>query len=97
MQSGSSTANIKVKMYFTLPELRVTKHLTWNCHVDDSAKGIHDIILGRYILTALGLNIKLSYHVIEADYEPFKSSTVPMVDLGMYSFKYFNTGNITPK
>ena len=42
------------------------------------------MILGRDILTALRLNIKLSEHVIEADYAPLNRSTVPMVDLGMY-------------
>ena len=54
------------------------------------------MILGRYILTALGLNIKFSDNVIEADDGPFKGSTAPMVDLGMYSFTYLNAGNITP-
>ena len=44
------------------------------------------MILGRYILTELGLNLKFSEHVIEADDGPFKGSTTPMVDLVMYKF-----------
>ena len=46
---------------------------TWNFNVDDSAKGRYNIILGRDLLTELGLNIKLSEHVIEADDGPFNS------------------------
>ena len=60
---------------FNLPELSMTKSVTWNCHVDDSTKGRYDMILGRYILTALGLILKLSNHIIEADDWPFKGST----------------------
>ena len=58
------TTNLKVGIYFTLPELIATKIVTWNCHVGDSAKGRYDIILGRYILTALVLNLKLSEQII---------------------------------
>ena len=39
----------------------------WNLHVDDFAKVRYDIILGWYLLTALGLNLKLSDNVIEED------------------------------
>ena len=97
IQESSITYNLKFNIYFTLPELSAEKILTWNCHVDDSDKGICDIIIGRDILTDLGLNLKLSYPVIEADYEPFKGYMAPMVVLGTYEFKYLNTGNITPK
>ena len=31
--------------------------VTWNCHVGDSAKGRYDLILGRYLLMELRLNI----------------------------------------
>ena len=55
--------------------------MIWNYHVDESAEGIYDIILGRYILTTLGLSLKFSDHVIEEDYGPLTGSTEPMVDL----------------
>ena len=45
------------------------------------------MILGIYLLISLGLNLNLSYNVIEADDEPFKGTTAPMVDLGTYEFK----------
>ena len=45
-QSGKITTNINVNINFTLPELSVTKIVTWNCDVDDYAKGRYVIILG---------------------------------------------------
>ena len=59
-QAVNITTYLKVKIYFTLPELRATKIMTWNCHLDESDKGRCDIIFGRYPLTSLGLNLKLS-------------------------------------
>ena len=50
-QAGNITTNIKVNVDFTLPALSVNNVVRWNCHVDDSAKGRHDIILGRDLLT----------------------------------------------
>ena len=55
------------------------------------------MILGIYLLTELGLNLKFSDHVIEADDGTFKGSTSPMIDLGTYEFKDLNIGNITTK
>ena len=55
------------------------------------------MILGRDLLTELGLNLKLSEHVIKLDDGPLKGSTAPMVDLGTYQFKYLNTGEFTPE
>ena len=52
--------------------------------MDDSTKSRYDMILGRYILTALVLNLKLSNHFIESDDGPLKGSTAPMADLGTY-------------
>ena len=57
-QAVSIATNIRVKIDSTLPELIATKIVTWNYHVYDSSKGRYDIILGRYILTDLGLNLK---------------------------------------
>ena len=85
-QAGSITTNLNVKVDFTLPEISAKKIVVSDWHVDNSAKDRHDRILGRYILKALVLNLKLSDHVIELDYEPFKGFMVPMVDLGTYEF-----------
>ena len=86
-----------VKADFTLPALSATNVVTCKCHLDDYDKGINDIILGRDLLTKLGLNLKLSDHVIEAGDGPFKGSTTPMVDFGTHIFKGLNTWKITPE
>ena len=65
MQEGSITTNLKVKIYFTLPEISAKTIVTWNWHVDDSTKVRYDMILGRDILTDFWLNLKFSYQVIE--------------------------------
>ena len=65
--------------------------------MDNSAKGRYDMILGRYIWTELGLNLILSYHLVETDGVPLKGLTAPMVDLGMYEFKKLDTRNIKPE
>ena len=64
-QAGNITTDLKVKIDFTLPALRAMNVVTWNFHVDDSAKGRYDMILSRYLLTELGLNLKFSEHVIK--------------------------------
>ena len=51
-KAGSINTNLEVNIYFTLPELSATKIVTYIYHVDDSAKGRYDIILGRDLLTA---------------------------------------------
>ena len=83
-QAVNITTNLKVKIDFTLPVLSTTNVVTWNFHVDDSTKGRYNIILGRYLLKELGLNLKFSEHVIKADDGPFNGSTTPLVDLGTY-------------
>ena len=70
-QAGSITTDLNVKIDFTLPEIHATKLVTWNCHVDYSAKNIYEIILGRDISKALVFNLRLYYHIIEANCRPF--------------------------
>ena len=49
-EAGNITTNIKVEVNFTVPKLSATNVVTWKFHVDDSAKGIYDMILGKYLL-----------------------------------------------
>ena len=46
MQAVNITTDIKFEGEFALPELRGKNVVTWKCHVDNSAKGGYDIILG---------------------------------------------------
>ena len=50
---------MEVKVYFKLPELNVTKIMTWEYNVDNSTKGRYDMVLGMYLLTVLGINLKI--------------------------------------
>ena len=50
-QAGNITTNLKVKIDFTSPAVSATNFVAWNYHVDDSAKGRYDMILGQDILT----------------------------------------------
>ena len=94
-QSGKIATNLKGKTDFTLPELSLKEIVMWYFHVDESAKGGYDMILGSDLWTVLGLNLKLSDHMIESYDGTFKGSTAPMVDLGKYWFKYLETVKIT--
>ena len=89
--------NMKVKIDFTLTRLSAKKTVKRNCHMNDSAKGRYDMILGRYLLTDLGLNLNFFDQLIEEYYGYFKGSTAPMVDMGNDEIKDLNTGNITPE
>ena len=82
-QLGNINTNLKVKIDFILYEISAAKIVTWDFHVDKSSKGRYDMILGRYILTALRLNFKISDHVIEENDVTFKGLIAPMADLCM--------------
>ena len=85
-QARNITTNLKVKVDFTLPAISATNVVTWKCHMDESSKGINDMILGRYLLLELGINISFPEHVIKADDGTLKGSTTTMVDFGTYIF-----------
>ena len=61
---------------------------------EDSTKGRYDTISVRDLLIELGLNLKMSKHVIQAYDGSFMGATAPMVGLGAYIFKDLNTGEI---
>ena len=84
MKAGNITTNINVEVEFTLPEPRAMNVVTWKCPVNDSTEVRYDIILGRDILTELGLNLKFFDHVIKAYDGNFKGYTEPMAGLGTY-------------
>ena len=45
------------------------------------------MILGRYLPTALGLDLKFSENVIIGGEGPYKGYSTPMVDVSNYDFK----------
>ena len=49
------TNNYKFNVDIALTALSATNVMTWRCHVDVSVKGIYDMIIGRYLVTELGI------------------------------------------
>ena len=46
------------------------------------------MILGRDLLTALGMDINFSENIMIGGHRPYKGFSAPMVDLSNYEFKY---------
>ena len=71
-QYGKFTTSKKVNIYFCLPDFSAIKTVTWKCHVDEPDNGRYGMILGRDLLTALGLDIKFSEKVNLAEKDHIK-------------------------
>ena len=61
--------------------------MTRKCHVDDSAEGKYGMILGRYLLIALGLGINFYEHIIISGAGTYEGCLEAMVDIKNYGFK----------
>ena len=70
---GKMVTNQKVKAQFTIPELHSDRLIEWNMHVTDNL-GAYDMIIGRDIMTHLGIDVRFSTMEIEWDHRtmPFK-------------------------
>ena len=82
---------------FFLPELSATKIVMWKCHVDKSTNSIYNMILGRDILTTLGLDLKFSDNVIIGGKGPYKGFSSHMVDISNYEFKSLTDKTVKPE
>ena len=63
-QAGNFTTSKKVNVDFYQQDFIAKNTVTWKCHVDDSTNGRYDMILGRYLHTTLGLNLKFYENVM---------------------------------
>ena len=54
------------------------------------------MILGRYLLAALGLYIKFSKNVIHGRERPYKGCSAPMVDVNNYDFNTLKAKTVKP-
>ena len=95
MQAQNFTTDIKIKVDITLPALSAMNSVMCKFHMNDSARGRYDMILGQDILTELGLYLIFSEHVIESGDGHSKGYTTPMIYLCTYIFKYLNTDKFT--
>ena len=59
-QAGKFTTSEKVNVDFCLLESSGTKIVSFKCHVDRSTNSRYNMILGRYLLTTLGLYLKFA-------------------------------------
>ena len=60
-QAGTIKTNKKSKVELILPELDMTKIVTWDCHMDDSLiLGRYDMSIGRDFLSELCMNLNFS-------------------------------------
>ena len=57
------------------------------CHVDNSTNGRYDIILGIYLLNALGLDLKFSENIVIGIEVTYEGCSALMVDVSNYNFK----------
>ena len=58
--------------------------------MNDSTEGHYNIIIGRDLLTTVGIDIKFSDNAIEWSEGPQQGCTPPMVILNNYDFKPVN-------
>ena len=68
----------------------------WKCHVNDSTKRGYDIILGRYLLTAIGLDLNFSYCLIIGNEVPYEGCSAPMVYVINYNYTRLTDKIIEP-
>ena len=95
-QAGKFMTSTKFNVEFCLPESGATKIDTWECHVAKSTNIRYDMILGIYLLAALGLDIKYSDNIILGGDGPFKGLLVPTVDISTYDFKPLIDNKVKP-
>ena len=63
-QEGKFTTSNKENVDFCLPEFIATKKVSWKFHVYKQTNSRYDMILGRNLLTALGLDLKFFVNLI---------------------------------
>ena len=61
-----------VNVDLCLTECTAAKIVTWKCQVNKFSNGRYDMDLGRYLITALGLDIKFNSNVIIGNNGPYE-------------------------
>ena len=64
--AGEMTTRDKTKLQFTMPELHDKRLIEWNCHVIKDM-GNYDMIIGRDLMSFLGMDVQFSSHEIVWD------------------------------
>ena len=80
-QGGDFLTTYTKNVELVIPELDATKSVTWSFHVDDSQKNSrYDMIIGRYLLLELKLDLCFSDYMIKGNGVAYKGCTTPMRD-----------------
>ena len=80
-KSGNFMTLKKMNVDFCLLEFSATKIVTWKCHLDEPTNGRYGMILGRDLLTALGMDLKFSDTSIICGEGPHEGCFALMVEL----------------
>ena len=86
----------KLNVNFCLPEFSATKIASLKFHLDKKTNSRYEMILGRVILTALGLHLKFSENIIIGGEGSYEGCSAPMVDLSNYYFKSLTENIVKP-
>ena len=73
--SGQLKTRYQADISFTLPEFSNSKDINWNFHLTNSEDLGYDMILGRDIMTKLGIDLSFDKSGIM-----WEGSTIPMRD-----------------
>ena len=80
-QGGDVLTTYKTNVEFVLPELDVTKSLTWSFHVNDSQKkSRYDMIIGQDLLLEIKLDLCFSDYTIKGKEGAYELCNSPMKD-----------------
>ena len=96
-QAGKFMTSKKVDIDFCLPEFSATKIVKRKFHVYESTTGRYIMILVRYLLTALGLDHKLSDNIIIGVNGPYEEVSSAMVDVSKHDFTYLTEKTVKTK
>ena len=71
--------------------------MTWKCHIYETNNDRYEMILGIYLLTALGMDLKFSKNFVIGGYGPYEGCSAPMVDASNYNFNYLLDKAVKPE
>ena len=78
---------------FWILESNATKRMTWKFHIDESTNGRYNMILGRYLITTLVLDLKFFDNFIIGR----EGCSSTMVDVSNYGFKSIIDKTVKPE
>ena len=69
----------------------------WKYYVNKYTNDRYDMILGRDLLNAMGMDLKFYDNVVIGGEGPYKGCSSPMVDVSYYNFTYITDKTVKPE